>query len=114
MPVSNTHEMVWLPWSERRAVTEATGSTDKVKFHPNNMLLCVMGATSDDGIHWKKTDQPLLIEPQRNEEGSRSTTTATTGFGRCVGKSSHRRHEEACHCHHCSRTAAGPRRWEDT
>ena len=41
----------------------ATGSTDKVKFHPNNMLLCVMGATSEDGIHWQKTGQPLLIEP---------------------------------------------------
>lgn len=41
----------------------ATGSTDRVKFHPNNMLLCIRGATSDDGINWKKTDQPLLIEP---------------------------------------------------
>ena len=41
----------------------ATGSTDKVKFHPNDMLLCVMGATSADGVHWKKTEQPLLIEP---------------------------------------------------
>ena len=41
----------------------ATGSTDKVKFHPNNMLLCIRGATSEGGIHWTKTEQPLLIEP---------------------------------------------------
>jgi hypothetical protein len=40
----------------------STGSWKKIKFHPNDMLLCVMGAISDDGIHWKKTEQPLLIE----------------------------------------------------
>jgi hypothetical protein len=34
-----------------------------VKGHPNKMLLCIMGATSADGIHWTKTAQPLLIEP---------------------------------------------------
>ena len=46
----------------------ALSSTSKpfeepVKGHPNRMLLCIMGATSDDGIHWLKTEQPLLIEP---------------------------------------------------
>ena len=50
----------------------ATGSENRVKFHPNNMLLCVMGATSVDGIHWTKTDQPLLIEPPE----ARNPTTA--------------------------------------
>ena len=34
-----------------------------MKKHNDGMLLCVMGATSKDGISWKKTDQPLLIEP---------------------------------------------------
>ena len=38
--------------------------TRPVKGHPNNMLLCVMGATSDDGIRWIKTEQPLLIESE--------------------------------------------------
>lgn len=28
---------------------------------PSEMVLCVMGATSNDGIHWEKTNQPLLI-----------------------------------------------------
>lgn len=30
--------------------------------HLEGMLLCIMGATSEDGIHWTKTNQPLLIE----------------------------------------------------
>lgn len=34
-----------------------------VKGHPNKMLLCIMGATSSDGLRWTKTAQPLLIEP---------------------------------------------------
>ncbi len=37
--------------------------TEEIKGHPNKMMLCVMGAESDDGIHWTKTEQPLLIEP---------------------------------------------------
>ncbi len=31
--------------------------------YPNGMILDIMGATSDDGIHWTKTAQPLLIRP---------------------------------------------------
>ncbi len=42
--------------------------TRPVKGHPNNMLLCVMGATSDDGIHWEKTAQPLLIESKEVQD----------------------------------------------
>lgn len=38
--------------------------TEPVKGHPNKMLLCIMGAVSDDGIHWTKTAQPLLIETE--------------------------------------------------
>jgi hypothetical protein len=34
-----------------------------MKNHNDGMMLCIMGATSTDGIVWKKTDQPLLIEP---------------------------------------------------
>jgi sucrose-6-phosphate hydrolase SacC (GH32 family) len=26
-----------------------------------DLILCIMGATSNDGIHWEKTEQPLLI-----------------------------------------------------
>jgi hypothetical protein len=33
----------------------------KIAGYPNGMVLAVMGATSDDGIRWRKTDQPLLI-----------------------------------------------------
>lgn len=41
------------------------------KGHPNNMLLCVMGATSKDGITWIKTEQPLLIEsPEAQDPAS--------------------------------------------
>ncbi len=29
--------------------------------YPATMVQCVMGAVSEDGIHWKKTQQPLLI-----------------------------------------------------
>ena len=29
--------------------------------YPAAMVGCIMGATSDDGIHWRKTDWPLLI-----------------------------------------------------
>jgi predicted GH43/DUF377 family glycosyl hydrolase len=29
--------------------------------YPSTIVQCIMGATSDDGIHWKKTEQPLLI-----------------------------------------------------
>jgi len=29
--------------------------------YPSTMVQCVMGAVSDDGITWKKTDKPLLI-----------------------------------------------------
>lgn len=31
--------------------------------YPNGMVLAVMGAMSDDGIHWTKTAEPLLIRP---------------------------------------------------
>jgi hypothetical protein len=55
----------------------STGSWNKIVFHPNNMLLCVMGATSKDGIHWKKTAQPLLIEPP--EAQSPTTAKGWTG-----------------------------------
>ena len=29
--------------------------------YPSTMVQCLMGAVSDDGIRWKKTDRPLLI-----------------------------------------------------
>jgi len=33
----------------------------KVAGYPATMVQCIMGAVSDDGIHWTKTDAPLLI-----------------------------------------------------
>jgi hypothetical protein len=33
----------------------------KVAGYPAEMVQCVMGAVSDDGIHWSSTNQPLLI-----------------------------------------------------
>ncbi len=32
-----------------------------IEGYPSRMIQCVMGATSTDGIHWKKTEKPLLI-----------------------------------------------------
>jgi hypothetical protein len=32
--------------------------------YPAAMVQCLMGAVSVDGIHWKKTDHPLLIRPE--------------------------------------------------
>ncbi len=34
---------------------------DPVEGYPATMVQCLMGAESEDGIHWRKTDQPLLI-----------------------------------------------------
>jgi hypothetical protein len=54
----------------------ATGKPGGVKYHPNDMLCCVMGATSGDGIHWQKTEQPLLIEsPEAQNPPSRQGWT---------------------------------------
>ncbi|MFI5385852.1 MAG: hypothetical protein ACHQ50_06995 [Fimbriimonadales bacterium] len=41
----------------------ATGAplAHDVAGYPNKMVLCIMGATSPDGIQWKKTERPLLI-----------------------------------------------------
>jgi hypothetical protein len=35
----------------------------KIAGYPADMVQCVMGAVSEDGIHWRKTDEPLLIHP---------------------------------------------------
>ena len=40
------------------------------------MLLCIMGATSPDGIHWTKTNAPLLIE----DEAARMAVSTNTQF----------------------------------
>lgn len=32
-----------------------------VEGYPSGMMLCVMGATSVDGVHWRKREEPLLI-----------------------------------------------------
>jgi len=34
---------------------------EEVAGYPATMVQCVMGAVSDDGIHWTKSEQPLLI-----------------------------------------------------
>ena len=40
--------------------------------HLDGQLLCIMGAVSEDGVQWTKTDQPLLIE---SEAAQRAATT---------------------------------------
>lgn len=47
----------------------AYSSTSKPDFRPmknhnDGMILCIMGAVSEDGINWTKTQAPLLIEPE--------------------------------------------------
>ncbi|PHR98979.1 MAG: hypothetical protein COA78_25510 [Blastopirellula sp.] len=37
---------------------------DKRAGYPATMVQCVMGAVSEDGIHWNKTDRPLLIRAE--------------------------------------------------
>jgi hypothetical protein len=32
-----------------------------IEGYPSRMIQCIMGATSEDGIHWIKTEKPLLI-----------------------------------------------------
>ncbi len=32
-----------------------------IEGYPSRMIQCVMGATSKDGVHWTKTEKPLLI-----------------------------------------------------
>lgn len=44
----------------------------KDRNHLDGMLLCIMGATSSDGIHWQKTAQPLLIEPKEVQDAADS------------------------------------------
>ena len=36
----------------------------EIKGYPSTMVLCVMGAVSSDGIHWKKSAKPLLIRAE--------------------------------------------------
>ena len=42
--------------------------------HPHRMILCVMGATSDDGIHWERTEEPLLLEAPPEMTGDTTET----------------------------------------
>lgn len=38
--------------------------------HLDGQLLCIMGALSEDGIHWTKTEQPLLIEREEAQQAA--------------------------------------------
>ncbi len=42
--------------------------------HPHRLILCVMGATSDDGIHWERTEVPLLLESPEEMSGDTPET----------------------------------------
>lgn len=44
-----------------------TFSNKAIAGYPNAMICCIMGATSIDGIHWKKTEKPLLIAAVDNK-----------------------------------------------
>jgi len=43
------------------AYTATSKEFEDTPGYPLKMVSCIMGATSKDGIHWKKTQQPLLI-----------------------------------------------------
>jgi len=45
----------------------------EVAGYPSEMVQCVMGAVSADGIHWTKTDEPLLLRP--GDTAAPNTTT---------------------------------------
>jgi predicted GH43/DUF377 family glycosyl hydrolase len=38
-----------------------------IEGYPSRMIQCIMGATSKDGIHWIKTEKPLLIAETDNK-----------------------------------------------
>lgn len=42
-------------------VLPPTFSNMQIEGYPAQMIQCVMGATSKDGIHWTKTEKPLLL-----------------------------------------------------
>lgn len=42
-------------------VLPPTFSNMEIEGYPAKMIQCVMGATSEDGIHWTKTEKPLLL-----------------------------------------------------
>lgn len=60
----------------------AYSATSKPDYRPADdhgeaaTLCCIMGAVSEDGIHWTKTDQPLLIET----EGAQQSDGLTAGY----------------------------------
>lgn len=42
----------------------------KSRDHLDGMLLCIMGAVSRDGIHWTKTEHPLMIEEEAVQQAA--------------------------------------------
>lgn len=44
-----------------KPVLPPTFSNMEIEGYPAKMIQCVMGATSEDGIHWTKTEKPLLL-----------------------------------------------------
>jgi len=46
------------------AYTATSKEFEATEGYPLRMVSCVMGALSDDGIHWEKTAHPLLIAPE--------------------------------------------------
>ncbi len=44
-----------------KPILPPTFSNMEIDGYPAKMIQCVMGATSTDGIHWTKTDKPLML-----------------------------------------------------
>ncbi len=44
-----------------KPILPPTFSNMEIEGYPAKMIQCVMGATSSDGIHWTKTDKPLML-----------------------------------------------------
>ena len=49
------------------AYSSTSKSFGKVPGYPSGSVLCVMGAESEDGIHWEKSPEPLLIRAGDSE-----------------------------------------------
>ncbi len=50
--------------TSEKPVLPPSFSNMEIEGYPSRMIQCVMGATSKDGIHWTKTDKPLLLGDQ--------------------------------------------------
>ena len=74
--------VVWRDGVYYMAYSATSMPFDKpVAGHPWDMVCCVMGATSRDGVHWQRVAEPLLIAPG-NESSPLADAAAIGEFDR--------------------------------